>query len=147
METVDPTASTVINFAQELEENSVAFYKKLAERFPEAKETFLFFSENSRKNKVLVTRTYQETVTDAIETGYSFRNLNMNDYAAQATLGEGMSYTDALKMAVQLEERACKFYSDVTERCSSLLATIPRAFKKVAQERGKRKLMLESMRS
>ena len=147
MERVDPTAATVINFVQELEDKSAAFYEELARKFPECASTFLSFSESSRKNKVLVTRTYQETVTDAIETGYSFKNLNMNNYAAQTTLGERTGYEDALKVAIQLEEKACKFYSDVTERCNSLLATIPRAFKKVAQERCERKLKLESMDS
>ena len=145
METANPTASTVISFAQELEEKSAAFYEKLSERFPESKELFLSFADGSRKNKVLVTRTYQETITDAIEACYSFKNLNMDDYMIQTTLQERASHSDALKSAIQLEEVACKFYSEVAERCSSLLATIPRAFKKVAQERGKRQLKLESM--
>lgn len=145
MERGDPTASIVINFAQDLEENSAAFYRKLAENFPEAREAFLSFAENSRRNKILVTRTYQETITDAIEACYSFKNLNMDDHVIQTSVPERTSYSDALRAAMHLEEKACKFYSDVADRCSSLLATIPRAFKKAAHERSARKLKLESM--
>jgi len=94
---------------------------------------------------VLVTRTYQETITDAIEACFSFRGLNLSDYLAETTLTEDTSYSSALKMAIELEEKSSKFYLDVAEQSKSLLATIPRAFKIVAEIRNNRKLKLKSL--
>lgn len=61
------------------------------------------------------------------------------------TLTEDISYSDALKMAIELEEKASKFYLDVAEQSKSLLATIPRAFRKVAERRNNCKLKLKSL--
>jgi rubrerythrin len=71
--------------------------------------------------------------------------MDLGDYVVETTLAEDASYTDALEMAVALEEKACAFYLDVAQRSESLLATIPGAFKRVAKKRGKRKAKLESL--
>lgn len=139
------TASAIISFAERLEDDSSKFYEELADKFVEGKETFLAFAKKSKKNKVLVIRTYQETITDALEACFSFEGLNLSDYLAETTLTEGMSYSDSIKMAIELEAKASKFYSDVTERSKSLLATISRAFRKVAERRNNRKLKLKSL--
>jgi len=145
MEELNVTASAVISFAEKLEDTSSELYEELAERFAAHKKTFLAFAKESRKNKVLVTRTYQETITDALEACFSFAGLNLNDYAVQKVSVKGMNYPDALQMAVELEERASHFYLDVAKRCHSLLATIPGAFRRVAEVRNKRKLKLQSL--
>lgn len=145
MEEPNVTASAVISFAEKLEDESSKFYDKLAERYTESKETFLSFVKESRKNKVLVIRTYQETISDALEACFSFKGLNLSDYLTETTLTEGISYSDALKMAIELEEIASKLYSDVAEWSKSLLATIPSAFRKVAERRNNRKLKLKSL--
>lgn len=145
MEEPNVTASAIISFAEKLEDESSKFYNKLAERYTEGKETFLSFVKESTKNKVLVIRTYQETISDALEACFSFKGLNLSDYLTETKLTEGVSYSDALKMAIQLEEKASKFYSDAAERSKSLLATIPRAFRKVAERRNNRKLKLKSL--
>ena len=115
-------------------------YEELAEKSTENKETFLAFAKESRKNKVLVTRTYQETITDALEA--CFIQINLGDYLTEPPSREGLKYLDALRMAIGLEEKASKFYLDITERSESLLATIPMAFRKVAERRNNRKLKL-----
>ena len=48
-------------------------------------------------------------------------------------------------MAIGLEEKANEFYLDVAERSQSLLATIPRAFRRVAKKRNGRRLKLQSL--
>jgi rubrerythrin len=139
------TASSVISFTEKLEDDSSKFYEQLAELYTENKEIFLAFSKESRKNKVFVTRTYQETITDALEACFAFKGLNLNDYTVKTTLTEDTSYSDALEMAIEFEEKASKFYLDAAERSKSLLATIPRAFRKVAERRSNRKLKLKSL--
>jgi hypothetical protein len=166
MENINVTASAIISFAEKLEDSSSTFYGGLAERWTEDKqpptpipltkggqggcgkgdkETFLNFAKESEKNKTSVVRTYRETITDALEAGFSFEGLNLSDYEAKTTLTENVSYSEALGMAIELEEKACKFYSDVAERSQSLLATIPGAFSKVAKRRSDRKLKLQSL--
>lgn len=139
------TASAIINFIEKLEDDSSKFYKKLAERYSENKELFLSFAEEDRKSKVLVIRTYRETITDALEACFSFKGLNLNDYKIEPTLADDVGYSDALKIAIQLEEKASKFYLDLAERSRSLLATLPGAFRKVAETRNKRKQKLKAL--
>jgi len=129
------TASAVISFTQRLESGSASFYEEMAMRFVEHQETFLGYAKASQKNRLLVTRTYQETVTDALETGYSFEGLRLDDYLADSTAPVGMTLDDALAKALALEEKAVAFYEEVAERSQSLLATIPRAFRRAAKKR------------
>ena len=103
------------------------------------------FVKESGKNKTLVNRTYQETISDALEAAFCFEGLDLRNYAVSTALAENVSYSEALGMAMELEEKACKFYLDAAERSQSLLATIPMAFKRVAKTRGKRKLELQSL--
>ncbi len=139
------TTSAIISFAEKIECGASKFYKELAERYPENRETFLSFAKESEANKLQVTRTYQETITDALEACFSFQDLMLKDYATETTLKEGEPYLEALRMAIDIEEKAIKFYLDVVEGCKSLVATIPNAFRKVSEKRNNRKIELKSM--
>ena len=139
------TASAIVHFCEQLEDRSAAFYQELAARFAEHQETFLAFAKESQKNKLWVTRTYQETISDALEACFCFEGLPLNDYAFEPPLAEGAGYLEALATALELEDKAIAFYLDVAERSESLLATIPTAFRRVAKKRAKRKLKLESL--
>jgi len=145
MEESKVTASAVISFAKKLEEASSKFYNRLAEKFMENRETFLSFARESKKNKTLVTRTYQETITDALEAGFSFKEINLNDCIVETVLAEKTSHSNAIKMAVQLEEKSSEFYFIMAQQSKSLLATISNAFRKVAEKRNNRKLKLKSL--
>ena len=146
MEDMHVTTATIINFSERLEESSAKFYEELAERLAAHQDTFLAWAKESRKNKVLITRTYQETITDDLEACYCFEGLSLGAYAFEKTLPAGASQAEALKTALALEEKAQKFYLDVAERSQALLATIPRAFRRVAETRGKRQVELRAMR-
>lgn len=140
------TTSAIISFAEKLEAESSRFYKKLAQKSEgNHKETFLFFANESDKNKKHITRTYQETISDALEACFSFEGINLNDYRVQTAPTDETNVSEALKIAMELEEKAGKFYQDVAERSRSLLATIPRAFGKVAEKRNNRKIKLRSL--
>jgi hypothetical protein len=139
------TASSVISFVERLEDNSSAFYEELADRYDEGTETFLDFARGGQKNKKSIVQTYRETVTDALETGFSFQGLDFRDYATDTDLAEDTSFEEALIKALELEEQAVAFYRDVAERSRSLLATIPMAFKSAAKRRERRKAKLEAI--
>ncbi len=139
----EATCSAIISFASKLEDDSSQFYEQLAEKLTEERETFSEFAKECRKNKLLIVRTYQETITDALEA--CFIKMDLADYAAEATVKEDMPPPDVLETAIRLEEKASKFYFDAAEQSKSLLATIPRAFRKVAERRRNRKLKLKSL--
>ena len=139
------TAAEVITSAQKLEDASAALYEVLAGKCIEHSERFLAYARDSRKNKVLVTRTYQETISDALEACYCFEGLRMADFAFNTQGASKAGYAETLQMALELEEQAIRFYLDVAKRSQSLLATIPQAFKRVAQKRNERKLELQSL--
>jgi len=145
MDELGATASAIINFAERLEDDTSRFYQEFADRFAKNKERFLAFVEDSKRNKELVIRTYRETITDALEACFSFKGLNLGNYKIQMVLPQGASYSEALKIAMRLEENAYKFYTDVAECGKSLLATIPRALRKAAETRNKRILELRSI--
>lgn len=137
------TASAIISFSEKLESDSSKFYEKLAEMYERDKETFLAFAKEGKKNTMLITRTYRETISDALEACFSFKDLNLKNYFTETTLTKHMDYSSALETAIGLEEKASKLYLDLVKCSSSLLATIPKAFKKVAERRNSRKLKLK----
>ena len=145
MEPTVATASAVINFAEKLEDQTSGFYEELAKKFPGDREAFDSFAKESKKSKVLVVRTYRETITDAIEACYSFEGLNLDDYYTKSFAFGNRA--ESLKTTIQLEDKAIKFYTDVGERSKALLATIPMAFERVVKSRKSRKLKLESLLS
>jgi hypothetical protein len=139
------TASRVISFAEELEDRSEAFYEALAGRFGGQRETFLAFAKGCWKNRQAVVRTYRETVSDALETGFSFEGLDLERYAVDTALEEDVALGDALEKAVQLEDQATAFYQAVAERSRALLATIPMAFRSAAKTRQRRRRKLQAL--
>ncbi len=134
----EATASAVISFVERLETDSSRFYREMADKYTKNKETFLKFAKECEKSRTLVTRTYQETITDALEACFSFKGLRLSDLHIKAVLSEKVIYTDDLKTALKLEERVVEFYVSAAERSGQLLATIPRAFKKAAETRSRR---------
>jgi rubrerythrin len=145
MDSLSVTTAAIISFSEKLEDDSSTFYEALAERWPEQKDTFLAFAKEGGKNKTQVVRTYQETISDALEASYSFEGLDLAAYAVETKPRKDATYAEALKMALALEDKACAFYVDVAERSEALLATIPRAFKRVAKKREQRKSKLEAL--
>ena len=139
------TASAVITFTERLEDDSAALYQMLAEKFTRSKDLFLSFAEESRKSKILIVRTYQETITDALEACFCFKGMNLEEYSVHIGPLKDSQYADALAAALKLEEKAIKFYHDAARLSESLLATIPGAFRRMAEKRENRKLELQSM--
>ena len=140
------TASAVISFAKELEENSIKYYEKLIQKFPQSKETFLSFIKENKRNIISVQRVYQEVITDAIEGCFSFEGLDTNDYKFNTDLPTKTNYTEALKNAIEVEEKIQKFYLDTAEMSKSLMADIPRVFERIAKKRDKRKISLKVLK-
>lgn len=106
---------------------------------------FLRFTEQGAKSRNRVVRTYQETISDALEACFCFEGLRLDDFDAEAALAPGISYSEAVQAAIELEDTASRFYLDVTERSASLLATIPRAFRRAGRTRERQGAELRSL--
>jgi len=145
MEKSTLTASAIMSFAEKLEDDSSAFYEKMARRFDEGKEVFLGFAKDSNKNKTHLVRTYQETISDALEATFSFEGVKLDDYDFESALAQDSSFKEAIKMALDIEESVSKLYSQIAAQAQSLLATIPGAFSRVAKKRSARKELLQTM--
>ena len=139
------TASQVINFAVELEDKSAKFYEDLAEKFKQSKEVFLSIVKENKKNKLLVQRVYNEVVSDALETGFSFEDLGVDDYLIEINLAEDVSLPDVLKKALDIEAKIERFYLNATKKSKSFLADVPRVFEKIGKKRDERKEKLKSL--
>ena len=139
------TASAVISFAKELEENSIKYYENFIQKYPKDKEIFLSFIKENKKNIVLVQRVYCEVITDAIEGCFSFEGLDTDNYIFSQKVSVDASYTKVLESIIKMEEQIQKFYLDSAEMSNSLLADFPRLFERIAQKRDNRKIQLESI--
>jgi rubrerythrin len=139
------TAAAIISFSTDLESRSEAFYQALGERFAEQEATFDRFAKDCAKSSTTITRTYQETITDALEAGFSFEGIALSNYETDTELPEGIDLNQAIAQAIALEETAIAFYQDVAEASEALLATIPRAFRRVARTRRRRRDKLQAL--
>jgi rubrerythrin len=134
-----------MSFSEKLENYTSDFYKKLAEKFHNEKHLFLAFVEESKKNNTILMRTYRETISDALEACFAFETLQIKKYEVKKIDIEKMTYNNALKAAVKLENQASGFYYEIAERSRSLLATISTAFKKIAKKRREREEKIRSL--
>lgn len=129
------TASEVVSFARKLEEESAQFYEQLAKQDKEAKESWLSFASENKRNIAQIERAYYGVISDAIEGCFAF-NINADEYKFGAELPKNLS--DAFKKAIELEQKLILFYQTAGEQSKSLMADVPRAFQAIAQKRENR---------
>ncbi len=132
------TSASVISFAKQLEADSAAFYEKMAERYPEAKEIFLAFSKENKNYETMIQRAYYGVITDAIEGCFAF-SVETDRYMFEREPAKHSSYADALNRGIDMEEKLVSFYTDAAEQSKALMADVPRTFLIVARKRKDRK--------
>lgn len=138
------TFSAVLKFTLQLEDHTAQFYQEAAssDKYPQAKQTFLTFSENSKKRKQILEKTARESVDHSLLEPIS--GLFEEPYAGSPVLSESMSYGDVLVAAKQLEEIMQKLYADAGGRIS-FIPTVSRLYKRYAQERSKALATLQGL--
>jgi hypothetical protein len=138
------TFSAVLKFTLQLEDHTAQFYQEAAssDKYPKAKQTFLTFSENSKKRKRTLEKTARESVDHSLLEPIS--GLLEEHYAESPRLSESMSYADVLVAAKQLEQIMQKFYGDAGEKVG-FIATMSRLYKRYALERSKALATLQGL--
>lgn len=134
------TASAVISFSRELENESAKFYEGLSQRFN--KEIFLTFARDNKKYISQVQMAYYSVISDAIEGCFAF-NCEPEKYAIETGLTG--DYLPMLNKALGIEEKIVGFYTDTAEQSKTLMADVPRVFMSIVNKRKKRMLELASL--
>lgn len=138
------TASAIIETIEAIEADSAVLYENLASAFPEAKEKFSKYAKENSKNKTLLVRTYQETISDALEAMFSFEGLDLESVRFDPVVSQDANLSSEADRAADIEEKTTAFYDRVAEQAESLLATIPRVISRVAK---KRRARIEELRA
>jgi len=131
------TASAVISFAHEVEEDGAAVYENLAQRFPEHKELFFTVAAENRKNIKNVERAYYSVITDALEGCFSFK-VDSSKYDFEKATKLKSTFKDEMQHALDMEEKTVAFYTAAVEQSKGLIADVSRAFTLVARKRAER---------
>lgn len=139
------TASAVVGYARQLEEEGALFYTEAADVHESQRERFLALAKENRRNASQVQTVYYGVISDALEGGFSF-NLDTADYEPHQGIPAAGEPTATADQALDMEERVIRFYTDAAEQSRSLLADIPRLFTILAKKRQSRAVFLSDLR-
>ncbi|MBW2061415.1 MAG: hypothetical protein JRI95_07615 [Deltaproteobacteria bacterium] len=141
------TAAAVISYISKIEQESAQFYEEWANKHKELKEAFLAFAKENHKNEKNIKRAYYGAVTDALETGFSFKGLE--GALVMPLLDNNASSGEVLKASLDLENGIREFYLKAAELSKALLGDVSRAMARVAKIRNTRltelRLLLEEI--
>lgn len=137
------TAASVIAYSSRIEQGSAKIYENWAEKHEEVKDAFLSFAKENKKNESSIKRAYYSVISDALETGFSFKGLTA-DIILPHVEGDA-PVAELLRASINIEHSIKEFYLKAAELSKSLMADVPRAMEKVARSRDSRIAHLESM--
>jgi hypothetical protein len=136
------TAASVISYISKIEQDSGSFYENWADKNDLLRETFISFTKENKKNESEIKRVYYSVISDALETGFSFKGLKGD--VKIPNLSDNASLKEILQASIVMEESIQQFYFEAAKLSKSLLADVPRAMERVAKKRNKRKEKLAS---
>jgi len=131
----------ILDFAINAEQEAINFYLELASQAknPEMKEVFLQFSREEETHKARLKKIKEEGVFEMAEEQVS--DLKVSDYVVKTEPTPGMSYDDALILAMHKEKAAFKLYTNLEQRTDN--PALKKVFRNLAIEESKHKLRFE----
>ncbi|PKN97530.1 MAG: rubrerythrin [Chloroflexi bacterium HGW-Chloroflexi-5] len=135
------TADDILKFALGREQESIDLYTNLADtaRNPEMRKVFSGFADEERGHKKRI-----ENIQSSGQfqfTPAQVRDIKIGDYLIDVEPHAGMSYQEALIIAMKKEKAAFRLYSDLAARVEDQL--LRSLFESLAQEESKHKLRFE----
>jgi len=131
----------LLDFAMDSEQQAVDFYTDLASKSTDEamREVFSSFAkeEMGHKNKLASVKAGKKILPAEIKV----IDLKIADYMVETEVTEGMSYADALVVAMQREKAAFRLYTDLANSVDS--AEVRNLLLGLAQEEAKHKLRFE----
>jgi rubrerythrin len=132
----------VLDFAINSEEEAEKFYSDLAAKVetPGMKEVFLSFAkeENGHKTKLMAIKSGK---LDKLSASMRIVELKHADYLVDVEPSSGMSYQEALIVAMKREKAAYKLYMDLMAKVDD--ADLKATFEALAIEEAKHKMRFE----
>ena len=139
------TISAMMGFAKKLEDDATRVYGQFVEKYPDKKEIFLAFAKEGEKNETQFSRVYQEIITDQfVEACFSCNGIFPEDYETKIEITKTANLSKDLSSAIEMENKAVKFYRIAAEQLKTLLKDISRVFEKIAKIREDRESRLKS---
>jgi rubrerythrin len=125
---------SILNFAEELEQGDHDFYTALIQNTACApdKEMYEKFSADAKKNVKTVQRTRRENVTEMILEPIT--DFTRDPFVIDRGSAEAMDADTAREMAVKLEERAERYYTEAAVKIKAL-PEVARALKTIGKKR------------
>ena len=136
------TVDEILDYAIDQEQQAADFYEDVAQRAETAgmKQILLDFSEEEKRHKKILqaVKTGEHELTPEQEV----LDLKISDYLVEVDVSSGISYQDALIIAMKRERAAYELYTDMA-------AAVPESHLKdvlvgLAKEEAKHKLFFES---
>jgi hypothetical protein len=138
------TASQVLGYAKQLEDDAVRLYQSMSESYPSSGEAFLSLAKQNKKNMLLIDRAYWGINNDAFETGFCFE-IDIDDGAPRLEHSGCAGYSQCIEDAIGQERKAGAFYSIAAEQSKSLLADLTRILLQIAGTKADREKTLISL--
>ena len=136
------TASSVINYISTIETNSADFYNRCAKNNADCRDLFTSLARENKKFGKRIKKVYYSSVTDALETNFSFQGLH-SDIDIPDT-DDSISVADRLNACLALEEHIQSFYGQAADLSKGLLDDVNRVMKRIAEARQRRKEALKA---
>jgi len=137
------TAASVITYLSKIELDSAKLYEQWGTLHEKLRDPFEGFVKANKKNEQRVKRAYYSVVSDALETGFCFKDIRADIVLPE--FNKGASVSEVLNLAVRLEKEIQNFYVKAANSSRALLPDVPRQMDKVSQERTKRVEQLQAM--
>ncbi len=131
----------ILRFAIDKEIGSFNFYTRASQvaKYSGARELFVEFSKEEENHRRLLEGISPEKIQELkIE---SVPNLKISDYMVEIDFRPDLSYADILRVAMKMEERSLKLYSDLRETAKD--DPMKRLFDFLAQQEAKHKYHFE----
>ena len=138
------TFGAIMGFAAEMVQETETFYKAMIQtaKDPILREALKVLLEEEGKNYSLMERTRRENVTEMILEPIA--GLDQGGYEIEMKGLDQTMDADLLKMALILEERERRFFSEVSDKIP--LPEVGRIFRKMAQKKERSLAKLKTLR-
>ena len=135
------SVNDILDFAMNAEQESVDFYKDLAENATneDMRRVFNQFAQEEISHKARIMKVKEEEAYELPRE--KIQDLKVSNYMVSVKPHPDMNYQDALVLAMNKEKAAFRLYTDLSEKASN--EDMKELFLTLAQEESKHKLRFE----
>jgi rubrerythrin len=135
------SVNDILEFAINLEQDAVDFYKELAKNAitPDMKQVFEQFAREEIGHKARLSNIKERGMYEM--SPEMLAEMKISDYLVSIKPSQAMSYRDSLILAIKMENAAFKLYSDLADKAQD--KEMKSLFLSIAIEESRHKLRFE----